>query len=353
MDRNMNNEKVVLVVDDLFENLLILKKMLEKCGYTPITASSARDALDMMKIKMPELILLDVYMPEMDGFELCEILKNDVSTRDIPIVFISAGMSNEDKVKGFSLGAVDFINKPFALEEVSLRVNNHVQMYEMRKSMEGYNKKLNKMVKEHVMRIKEEQKNTIRALERMFFLHFPKKEATFKNMAYNCRFLAQALEFSEKYEKQINATFIESIDEAVLLHDIGRISAKNSEADKHMCHEECGALFLKELSFLSEHNEMLRLAIDGANSHNEKWDGTGKPQGIKGEEIPLVARILAVCNRFEKECAGLLYTKPEATADELREYAVAAIQRDSGTAYEPELVRIFAQVSRQLSVLKS
>ena len=128
MDINFNNEKVVLVVDDLFENLLILKKMLEKCGYTPITASSARDALDMMKIKLPELILLDVYMPEMDGFELCEILKSDVNTKDIPIVFISAGMSNEDKVKGFSMGAVDFINKPFALEEVSLRVNNHIQM---------------------------------------------------------------------------------------------------------------------------------------------------------------------------------------------------------------------------------
>ena len=78
MDINMNKEKVVLVVDDVFENLLILKKMLEKCGYMPVTAPSAKDALDMIKIRMPEIILLDVYMPEMDGFELCEILKSDV-----------------------------------------------------------------------------------------------------------------------------------------------------------------------------------------------------------------------------------------------------------------------------------
>jgi len=112
MNLNFNREKVILVVDDLFENLLILKKMLEKCGYTPITASSAKDAIEMIKIKMPELILLDVYMPEMDGFELCEILKSDIKTKDIPVVFISGGMSNEDKIKGFSLGAVDFINKP-------------------------------------------------------------------------------------------------------------------------------------------------------------------------------------------------------------------------------------------------
>ena len=103
MDSNLRNEKVILVVDDLFENLLILKKMLEKCGYSPLTASSAKDALNMIKIKEPELILLDVYMPEMDGFELCGILKNDVKTKDIPIIFISAGMSKEDKVKGFSM----------------------------------------------------------------------------------------------------------------------------------------------------------------------------------------------------------------------------------------------------------
>lgn len=353
MDGIFNKEKVVLVVDDLFENLLILKKMLEKCGYTPITASSAKDALDMMKIKMPELILLDVYMPEMDGFELCEILKNDVNTKDIPIVFISAGMSNEDKVKGFNLGAVDFINKPFALEEVSLRVNNHVQMYEMRKNTEGYNKKLNKMVKEHVMRIKEEQKNTIRALERMFFMHFPENEVSFKNMAYNCRFLAQALEFSEKYEKQINAIFIDSIEEAVLLHNVGRISAKNADGAGHVSHEECGVEFLKELSFLSEHNEMLQMAIDVAKCHNECWDGSGKPTGIKGEEIPLSARILSVCKRFERECNHIMATNKELSIEEVREKAVAIIGNDAGTKYDPELVKIFMQVSRQLSILKS
>ena len=352
MDGMLNNEKVVLVVDDLFENLLILKKMLEKCGYTPITASSAKDALDMMKMKMPELILLDVYMPEMDGFELCEILKNDVNTKDIPIVFISAGMSNEDKVKGFNLGAVDFINKPFALEEVSLRVDNHVQMYEMRKSTEEYNKKLNKMVKEHVMRIKEEQKNTIRALEKMFFFHFPEKEESFKNMAYNCRFLAQALEFSDKYEKQINTTFIESIGEAVLLHNIGRLSAKNANGVGHVPHEQCGVEFLKDLSFLSEHNEMLQMAIDVAKCHNERWDGTGRPAGIKGDDIPLSARILSVCKRFESECGAIMAGNNELSIDAAREKAVAIIADEAGTTYDPDLVKIFMQVSRQLSILK-
>ncbi len=352
MDGNLNNEKVILVVDDLFENLLILKKMLEKCGYTPITASSAKDALDMIKMRVPELILLDVYMPEMDGFELCEILKSDVNTKDIPVVFISAGMSNEDKIKGLSLGAVDFINKPFALEEVSLRVNNHVQMYEMRKSTEGYTKKLNKMVKEHVMKIKEEQKNTIRALEKMFFLHFPEREASYRNVAYNCRFLAQALEFSEVYEKQINTVFIDSIEEAVLLHDIGRISAESDAHVQNGSHEKCGAEFLRGLSFLSEHNEMLNMAIDGALYHNEHWDGTGKPDGIIGEDIPLVARILSICSRFDKECQRLICENPALTDEELRDMAVTEVLSHSGTKFEPEVAKIFGQISRKLSILK-
>ncbi len=352
MDINFNNEKVVLVVDDLFENLLILKKMLEKCGYTPITASSARDALDMMKIKLPELILLDVYMPEMDGFELCEILKSDVNTKDIPIVFISAGMSNEDKVKGFSMGAVDFINKPFALEEVSLRVNNHIQMYEMRKSTEDYNKKLNKMIKEHVIRIKEEQKNIIRALVKLFFFHFPEKEATLKNTAYNCRFIAQALEFSEKYEKQINTVFIESIEEAVLLHDIGRISAKSDAHGQSESHEKCGAEFLRELTFISEHNELLNMAIDGALYHNERWDGMGVPSKVGGEDIPLVARILSICSTFENECKKIKADNLDISEDEIRELATASVLKESGAKFEPEIAKIFGQVSRKLSVLK-
>ena len=166
------------------------------------------------------------------------------------------------------MGAVDFINKPFELEEVSLRVNNHVQLYEMRKNMTAYNKRLNKMVQDHVMKIKEEQKNTIISLEKLFFLHFPEEEAKFRNVAHNCRFLAQALEFSEKYEKKINQTFIDYIEEAVLLHDIGKIAHSTSECGEMKGHEENGARFLKELTFLSEHNELLEMAVDAARCHS-------------------------------------------------------------------------------------
>lgn len=352
MENNILNEKNVLVVDDIFENLLILKRMLEKNGYKPLTASSAKDALEMISVKPPQLILLDVYMPEMDGFELCEILKRDVKTREIPIIFISGGMSKEDKIRGFKLGAVDFINKPFEAEEVSLRVNNHIQIYEMKTNMENYNKQLNKMVKDHAMKIKEEQRNTIVALKKMFFLHFPDSEATFKNVAYNCRFLAQALEFSEKYEKVVNQNFINFIEEAVMLHDIGRIDKVITYDDKEKCHELVGARFLEQLSFLSEHNELLTLSTEVAKTHNEKWDGSGVPFGLAGENIPLVSRVFAVCNEFENACAECRISNMEADEAFIREYATTKVIGLAGTRLEPDIVDVFKQVSRQFSVLK-
>ena len=352
VDNNTTNEKVVLVVDDIFENLLILKRMLEKEGYKPLTASNAKDALDMVRVKEPQLILLDVYMPGMDGFELCEILKNDVKTKEIPIIFISGGMSKEDKIKGFKLGAVDFISKPFEAEEVSLRVNNHLQVYEMKNYMESYNKRLNKMVKDHAIKIKEEQRNTIVALKKMFFLHFPELEKTFKNVAYNCRFLAQALEFSDKYEKQINQNFINNIEESVLLHDIGRVEKVLSYDDKENCHELVGARFLEQLSFLSEHNELLSMAILVAKTHNEKWDGSGVPHGIAGEEIPLVSRVFAVCNEFENACSAYKINNPDSEESQIREYATQCVRELSGAILEPDIVNVFNQVSRQFSVIK-
>ena len=128
-------------------------------------------------------------------------------------------------------------------------------------------------------------------------------EVTFKNVAYNCRFLAQALEFSDKYEKQINQNFIANIEEAVLLHDVGRVDKILSYEDKENCHELVGARFLEQLSFLSEHNELLSMSILVARTHNEKWDGSGLPHGIVGEDIPLVSRVFAVCNEFENACS--------------------------------------------------
>ncbi|MBQ6814355.1 MAG: response regulator [Lachnospiraceae bacterium] len=349
MMENTINEKVVLVVDDLFENLLILKRMLEKCGYVPMTASSGKDALEMIKMKMPELVLLDIYMPEMDGFELCETLKNDVNTHDIPVIFISSGMSKEDKVRGFQLGAVDFINKPFELEEVSLRVNNHVRMYEMQRDAKAYNKRLNKMVQDHVIKIKEEQRNTLLSLEKIFFFHFPEEEKRIKNLARNCRFLAQALEFSDKFESLINQTFIDSIEEAAMLHDIGRLAAIDNNDEKG-CHEEVGAKFLEELSFLSEHNYLLALAIEAARSHSELWNGDGKPLGLMSEQIPLVGRIVSVCVAFEKACEDFKKQNNSADLNQIREFATSYITQRAGIDFDPDITKVFGQVSRQFSI---
>ena len=129
MANTSNNQKLnILIVDDVSTNLVILSEMIKTAGYIPRPVISVKQAQAAIAQKIPQLILLDISMPEVDGFEFCTMLKSDVKTRDIPIIFISALDSVEDKIKGFKLGAVDYIAKPFEKEEVTLRLNTHLKI---------------------------------------------------------------------------------------------------------------------------------------------------------------------------------------------------------------------------------
>ena len=125
----------IMVVDDLESNQRLLAKMIESMGYIAVPALSGAEALERISKKLPQLFLLDITMPDMSGFELCEILKNNSFTKEIPVIFISASAELEDKVTGFYLGGVDFITKPFVLAEVTARIRMHLKMYEMQQSL--------------------------------------------------------------------------------------------------------------------------------------------------------------------------------------------------------------------------
>ena len=155
MAKNTSIQQIpnILIVDDVPTNLVILSEMIKSVGYTPRPVTSVKQAQAAISQKTPQLILLDISMPDIDGFEFCSMLKADVKTRDIPIIFISALDSVEDKIKGFKLGAVDYISKPFEKEEVTLRLNTHLKIYKMQQELESYNKKLHKMVSAQMERI--------------------------------------------------------------------------------------------------------------------------------------------------------------------------------------------------------
>jgi putative two-component system response regulator len=346
----------ILVVDDINANLVVLTEMIRNAGYIARPVTGARQALSAIEALAPHLILLDISMPEMDGFDFCALLKKNVNTRDIPIIFISALSSTEDKIKGFKLGAVDYIAKPFEVEEVTLRINTHLKIYKMQQELEIYNKKLYKIINDQIRKIYEEQKNTLHALARLSVNKDSNKDGHLERIGKNSRLLAMSLQLSPAYKELISNSFIDSIELASPLHDIGKIGIpdqllqkENSLSPEDMetmkLHTEIGANTLREIYSYNDINEFIRMAIDIAQSHHECWDGSGYPIGLKGTEIPLSARIVAIIDAYD-----IAMIHQMTSSENSREKCVRMIQEGAGTRFDPDIVNVFLRIQNQLKM---
>lgn len=349
-------EPDVIVVDDLEVNQVILIQMIESMGYKAAGVCSGKEALLLVREHLPKLFLLDITMPEMSGFELCQILKSDVRTRDIPVIFISATTDLDDKVMGFSLGGADFVTKPFALAEVTARVSMQLHSYEMKREIEVNNKRLNKVINEQVKKIEEEQKNVLSAIAGVMAGSRCSARSHMKNMKVNARLLAQSLQFSPKFEEQVSNAFIEAIEIAAPLHDLGKLAVPSEilenvggltpeQEDIFRTHAETGAGMLSEISAGQQENRFIKMAIEIARYHHECWDGSGYPEGLKGEEIPLSARIVKILNNYEK-----------LTGEDLQnggcgsEESLLIMEKDAGIKYDPDIFGIFKRIRKQLVI---
>ncbi|MEG2440957.1 MAG: response regulator [Acetivibrio sp.] len=344
----------ILIVDDVTSNLIILTEMIKSVGYIARPVTSARQAMQAIEIKLPDLILLDISMPDMNGYQFCEILKKESITKDIPIIFISAMNAKEDRIRGFRLGAVDFISKPFEIEEVTLRINTHLNLYRMQKELEICNKYLHKMVNEQIVKIVEEEKHFIHSLAKLSELREDPTGSHVRNVAYNCKLLAMSLQLSPKFEKEIGNTFVEAMEIVAPLHDIGKISIHDNillkpgkltkeEREVIKTHAQIGADTLMELYNGNEHNEYLKMAIEIAQSHHEHWDGTGYPNGLAKQEIPLAARIMSVIDVYDALMSERCYRK----AFTHRE-SIEIISEESGKSFDPEIIEIFNKIQNKL-----
>ena len=344
----------ILIVDDVIANLVVLTEMIRKSGYVARPVTSVKQAIQAIEVTTPQLILLDISMPDMDGFEWCAKLKKDAKTRDIPIIFISALNATEDKIRGFKLGAVDFISKPFEHEEVSLRINTHLKIHRMQQELEIYNQKLQKLVKEQMEKIAMEEKNLIYAMARMCEARDKGRENHIENVGKNSRLLAMSLQFSGLYENEITQDFIDTIELAAPLHDIGKIyipdnilqkKGKLSENEEKTLesHTELGAKNLSEAYAQSEYNDFLRMAIEIAKYHHEKFDGTGYPLGLKGSNIPLSARIVSVVDMYDKLLKEYAYE-----GDGAHDKALLHMKSEAGQSFDPDIIEVFLKIRRQL-----
>lgn len=349
-----NSDISILVVDDVEVNLIILEEIIKNMGYEALLAQSVKEALEIIENReqLPKVILSDISMPETDGFTFCSMLKNDPYTKDIPVIFISAMDTASDLSKGFELGAVDYIPKPFEKTEVEMRISTHLKIYNMQRDLEENNKQLNLVVARQMEKLRIEQKNIMTALARLVESKENVSGSHYKNILYNSRILAEGMQLSPKFEDEVTDDFIDTIESSAGLHDIGKlmipdqILLKNAPLDEEerrvMCtHAEFGAKTLNDIYEGVEKNDFIEMAIDIAWYHHECWDGSGYPKGLKGKEIPLSARIVKVVDVFDAMISERHYKKPIPL-----DQTLAYMQEKSGTIFDPDIIRVFMRIYR-------
>lgn len=331
----------ILIVDDHLVNTKLLEKMLKLEGYKDLLSTTdSREVLQLYKEYQPDVILLDIKMPHIDGFEIMQELKkheHDVHQDYLPVIVITAQDDQAYMKKALELGARDFIGKPFNHEEVLLRIKNMLEVKLLHKQEILYNEKLEEKVRERTKQLEELQFQLINRLGRA--LEYRDNDTGFHviRMSLYVKELAKALGFLDEE--------VQLLQHASTMHDVGKISVPdgillkngkltNEEWKMMMLHTVNGAEILSGSS-----STLIQMAEEIALTHHEKWNGTGYPHGLKGEQIPLSGRIVAICDVFD----ALTTERPYKRAWSVEETR-AEIIKQAGEHFDPQLVNTFIAI---------
>jgi len=353
-----SDRETILAVDDMSMNLDILVGLL-KDQYRVKVARSGERALHMAREREPpDLILLDIMMPGMDGFEVCRRLKADAALTDVPVIFVSALTETMDKVKAFGVGAVDYLTKPFHGEEVLARVSTHLELHRLRRELAEHNRELESRVKQQVEEIAAGQFATIFALSKLAESRDDDTGQHLERVRTFCRLLATRLREHRARGGCIDDAFIENISRASPLHDIGKVAIPDSillkpgrltadEFEFMKTHTLHGARTLEAVHAQYPGNTFVQMGIEIARSHHEKWNGKGYPDGLQGEQIPVSARIMALADVYDALRSERCYK----SAFPHRE-SCAIIVDDSGEHFDPELVAAFQALESEFEAIR-
>ena len=331
-----NDRPVILCVDDATDLLALMGKALGE-DYRVITAADGADAIAAaLGEPRPDLILLDIDMPGVSGLQVCRALKGEVRTADIPVVFLTARNGMQAQVEGFELGAVDYITKPFNAFVLRARVRIHVALANRRHELE-------RLVQERTAQLERTRSELIRRLSRAMELH---ESAAVGNRVMRLGHYARLI----AHAAGARAAVADMMMKAAPLHDVGKLGVPSEilrKAEKLSApdwerirrHPQLGA------EIIGEHDDpLLKLARSIALTHHERWDGSGYPQGLKGEAIPWAGRVMAIVDTFESMTTTQFFREaiPVVRAE-------GEITRGAGSKYDPKLVEAF---KKALPVMK-
>jgi putative two-component system response regulator len=328
--------KTIFVVDDSNVNLLTAKEALSQ-DYNVFTLSSAAVMFELLDNVSPDLILLDILMPEINGFEALKKLKADVRYASIPVIFLTSKNDASAEVLGFELGVVDFISKPFSQPVLLNRIKTHLAIEEIiSERTEKLLRLQNSMVSVLAKLVESRDKLTGRHIDRI---------------TKYIKILLNALREHDKYGDEVKSWDLEVIISSARLHDIGKIIVTDMTLNKP------GNLTENEYEVIRSHASEGEKIIDSiiaesgdeiflpdakliAGSHHEWWDGTGYPRGLKETEIPLQGRIMAIADVYD----AIVNERPYKKAN-THEEAVEVIRNGGGTQFDPQIVGVFLEVS--------
>jgi putative two-component system response regulator len=347
-----------MVVDDTPENLVLLARILQPEGYKVMTLPNGRMAIDAVRQKPPDLILLDIMMPGMDGYEVCSALKADPRTESIPILFISALAEPLDKVKAFSQGGVDYITKPFNLMEVKARVGAHLKLRFLQQDLEDYNNLLEQKVADQVRKISQGHVALITAMTKLAETRDDETGKHIERTQSLCRLLAGRIAAMPEFRKRLSESFVEDMYNASPLHDIGKVAIKDSillkpgkltdeEFEIMKTHTTIGKEYLSTALAKSPENKFLAVGAEIAGHHHEKWDGSGYPQGQKGEDIPISARIMTLVDVYDALRSKRVYKEAFSHEDSVR-----IITEGRGSHFDPVMVDVFLDLEEDFRLVR-
>jgi len=349
----MENEKtLIILVDDNPANLRIGKNVLAE-KYAVATAPSAEKMFGLLENNSPAMILLDVDMPEVNGYEAIKILKSKPQTKDIPVIFLTARTESDDELAGLSLGAIDYIVKPFQPPLLLKRIEVHLLVEAQRKELQYFNENLQKMVEEKTQSILELQNAMLKTMAELVECRDDITGGHIERTQRGIKILLQELEKSGVYREETQGWDMNLLIQSCQLHDVGKISIddrilkkpgklSNEEFEEMKKHASFGEQIIEKIEALAKESDFLNYAKIFAASHHEKWDGTGYPRGLKEHEIPLLGRIMAIADVYDALVSERPYKKAFS-----HDEAVRIIVEGSGTQFDSTLIQVFINAADQ------
>ena len=340
---NTTDKATILVVDDDPINLRLLQEIL-KDNYTPYLAPSGERALAFLKNRRPDLILLDVEMPDMNGYDVIRAIKKDPSRRDIPVIFLTGLEGRDKEQEALDLGAVDYILKPISAGIVKARAGLHIEL-------EAYRANLERMVEIRTRQLGQTQDAILDMLANMTSYRDNETGSHIKRTTIYSEILVNNLREKNHPDYQIDDEYAEGIVKSAKLHDIGKVAISDNillkpakltqlEFEVIKKHTVLGAQIIDDaIEGLGDVSFFLSVAREIIISHHEKWNGSGYPNNLSGTEIPLSGRIMAIADVYDALISERPYKKSFS-----HEESVEILKKDAGSHFDPYLIELSKDV---------